>query len=85
MATTIENLGYEKFVSKTLLPSVRGAQMGRDSLTTDPPTDKKIYTKYVPLTDGYDRGGAYWGCNINGQRLYVEFTADLTWWRFVRK
>lgn len=32
---------------------------------------RKIYTKSVPLTDGYDRGGAYWGI---GTPLMCDYT-----------
>jgi hypothetical protein len=80
MATTIQNLGYTKFVGQT--NTTHGAQHGRGSSLSPRPTDQKIYEKHVPLTEGYDRGGAYWGI---GSPLYLEFTADLTWWRFVRK
>ena len=59
-----------------------GAPMGRKS---DPeynkPIDKKVFDCAVPLSQGYDKGGAYWGSPSN---LRVEYTKDLTYVRFYR-
>lgn len=41
----------------------------------------KVYQKRVPLNQGYDNGGAYWGI---GSPLYVRFTKDLTFIQFFR-
>lgn len=59
-----------------------GAPMGRRS---DPeytkPMDRKVFDCAVPLSQGYDRGGAYWG---NPNNLRVEYTKDLLYIRFYR-
>jgi len=41
----------------------------------------KVYTKKVPMCEGYDLGGAYWGYPHN---LYVNFTKDLSYIEFYR-
>jgi len=71
-----------------------GAPMGRFNKGERPPAITKgrscimfkkhqpvIYTKHVPLIEGYDNGGVYWGI---GAPLYVEFTPDLTYISFYR-
>ena len=56
--------------------------MGRGSNTeSQKPTDKRIFDRAVPLSQGYDRGGAYWGTPSN---LRVEYTSDLVYVRFYR-
>lgn len=57
-----------------------GAPMGRSNIGQRP-KNKRIYTKQVKLTDGYDQGGAYWGI---GRPLYVDFTPDLSYIEFYR-
>lgn len=42
----------------------------------------EIYERMVPLTEGYDAGGAYWGI---GPRLYVRYSADLNHIEFYRQ
>lgn len=72
----------------------RGAPMGRANKGTYPETvvrgrncrickcdQTKVYTRRVPLIDGYDNGGAYWGI---GKPLYVEYTKDLSFVNFYR-
>lgn len=71
-----------------------GAPMGRSNIGNHPVTvtrgksgrickcdQTRVYQKHVPLTDGYDNGGAYWGI---GKPLYVFFTADLSYIEFNR-
>ena len=60
----------------------RGASMGRSAVMTDRETSVRFYLRKVARdSQGYDRGGAYWGC---GGELYEAFTADgaefLTLW-----
>lgn len=57
-----------------------GAPMGRQSVGKKP-TDKKVFDCAVPLTDGYDKGGAYWGWPNN---LRVKYTKDLSYIDFYR-
>lgn len=57
-----------------------GAPMGRISCG-EPPLHKKIFDSAVPLTQGYDKGGAYWG---NGDPLRVRYTQDLNYVEFYR-
>jgi hypothetical protein len=40
-----------------------------------------VYEKRVPLIEGYDMGGAYWGI---GPELRVRFTKDLSYVEFFR-
>jgi hypothetical protein len=42
----------------------------------------KIFDCKVELTDGYDKGGAYWGMPNN---LRVQYTKDLKYINFYRK
>ena len=42
----------------------------------------KIFDCKVPLTDGYDNGGAYWGI---GSELRVSYTKDLSYINFYRR
>lgn len=42
---------------------------------------KRIFDCAVPLTEGYDAGGAYWGIPSN---LRVSYTKDLTYIHFYR-
>jgi len=59
-----------------------GAPMGRFSnLESYKPHDKRIFDRAVPLQQGYDKGGSYWGYPSN---LRVEYTADLVYVRFYR-
>jgi hypothetical protein len=43
--------------------------MGRRS--TPMLVGERHYVRRVPLVDGYDPGGAYWGCNSIGHLLFV--------------
>ncbi len=69
-----------------LVPKVNtayGAPMGRISDSIDKkPKDIKIYDRAVPMIDGYDKGGAYWGI---GKQLRAEYNKDLSYIRFYRK
>ena len=67
-----------------------GAPMGRSNLypivngTEYKPT-KGTFTRRVHLNSGgYDRGGAYWGHDMDSP-LFVEYTPDLAYIRFFRK
>lgn len=58
--------------------------MGRpDRGTEEDAKGKRIYRRRVYLTvdRAYDKGGAYWGI---GAPLYVEFTLDKSYVRFIR-
>jgi hypothetical protein len=57
-----------------------GAPMGRSD-KGEKPSDCRIFDRYVPLTDGYDKGGAYWGL---GPQLRVKFSQDGTYVEFYR-
>ena len=46
-----------------------GAPMGRPSQPLD--TQGRLYARRVPLMEGYDRGGAYWGERLPGHSLYA--------------
>jgi len=71
-----------------------GVPMGRPNIGTQPHTitsgshgrifkinQPKIYDKQIPLTQGYDKGGVYWGL---GTPLHVRFTPDLSYVEFYR-
>jgi len=71
-----------------------GAPMGRANIGNEPVTitrgrncricksdQVKVYDKHIPLTDGYDMGGAYWGL---GRPLHVRFTKDLSFVEYYR-
>ncbi len=58
-----------------------GAPMGMDSWGKKP-TDKRVFCRSVPLIDGYDRMGAYFGFPSN---VFVEYTKDMEYVRFFRK
>ncbi len=82
---------------KDLIPTVSakyGAPMGRSNVGSQPVTvirgnngrickcdQTKVYDKRVPMQDGYDLGGAYWGYPHN---LRVRFTKDLSYIEFYR-
>ncbi|MEO7047750.1 MAG: hypothetical protein ABI091_20800 [Ferruginibacter sp.] len=72
-----------------------GAPMGRYNVGSQPMTitsgnncrivkknQIKVYEKKVPMIDGYDIGGAYWGYPHN---IYVRFTKDLSYIEYFRK
>ena len=57
-----------------------GAPMGRNpSVLTE--SYGRIYDRKVSLTDGYDKGGAYWG---NGPELRVKYSLDGLYYEFYR-
>jgi len=58
-----------------------GAPMGRNG-TGKKPDNGKVMVSKVPMMDGYDMGGSYWGLPHN---LYVEYTKDLKYIHFFRK
>jgi len=57
-----------------------GAPMGRADYGKKPTTGK-TYDSPVPLSEGYDKGGAYWGWPNN---LRVKYTKDLEYVEFYR-
>ncbi len=70
----------DKIITK--VNSKYGAPMGRGSNDINlKPTDRKVFDCAVPLYQGYDKGGAYWGYPSN---LRVEYTKDLLYVRFYR-
>lgn len=58
-----------------------GAPMGRQSVGLKP-TKKTVFDCRVNLTQGYDKGGVYWGC---GSELRVSYTKDLSYINFYRR
>lgn len=59
-----------------------GVPMGRRSIgTQNPPIHKKLFDCAVPLNQGYDKGGAYWGI---GDPLRVRYTKDIDYVDFYR-
>ncbi len=91
LKSELENIGYELEVvsasdyaySKILckVNAKYGAPMGRNNVGNPYPDGQRIYDRRVILSQGYDKGGAYWGI---GAPLRVEFTADLSFVRFYR-
>lgn len=72
----------------------RGAPMGRNNVGKQPVTvtsgpncrifkknQVKVYDCYIPMSGGYDRGGAYWGLPDN---VRVRYTKDLSYIEFYR-
>lgn len=63
----------------------RGAPMGRADKQGDPDYCGKLNLRAVPLYDGgYDKGGAYWGCNTGGEYLFCAWSPDGSIARFLR-
>lgn len=58
-----------------------GAPMGRANVGKEP-TGKKIFDSPVKLSEGYDKGGAYWG---NPSNLRVRYTKNLQYINFYRQ
>ena len=69
---------------KILCPSVNcmyGAPMGRGDAGKSP-NGKQVYDCSIPLdSQGYDRGGAYWGV---GRPLRCKYTKDFSYVEFYR-
>lgn len=65
----------------TKVNTLYGAPFGRFNKGTFPKQPTKVYDKKVPLIDGYDKGGAYWGV---GKELRVKFTPSLDYIEFYR-
>jgi len=61
-----------------------GAPMGRNDVGSYPLPfeNEKVIQSKVPMCEGYDMGGSYWGLPHN---LYVEYTKDLKYIHFFRK
>jgi hypothetical protein len=58
-----------------------GAPMGRSNIGIKP-NNKKIFDSRVLLSQGYDKGGVYWGV---GSELRVSYTKDLLYINFYRR
>ena len=58
-----------------------GAPSDRGDVGTRP-TDKRIFDRQVPISQGYDGGGVYWGM---GNPLRVSYTEDLEYIHFYRE
>lgn len=69
---------YDSLVSKVDVR--RGAPMGRAN-KGERPVNETIYDRYVPLNEGYEKGGAYWGL---GEPLRVAYNKDLTFIKWYR-
>jgi hypothetical protein len=81
----LQIIDSRKAISKILHPvnSKYGAPMGRLSVGNGKENATgKVFDSPVPLYDGYDKGGAYWGYPSN---LRVKYTADLSYIEFYRK
>lgn len=62
----------------------RGAPMGRYNKGNILDRQGRVYDRYVPIdSQGYDRGGAYWG--LSSDRLRVTFDSTLSYIRFYRE
>lgn len=75
-------MNSQKAYNKLLAPvnCKYGAPMGRANIGV--PTGERIYDREVIInSQGYDKGGAYWGI---GRDLRVSYNKDLTYVRFYR-
>ena len=54
--------------------SIYGAPMGRRS--NNIPEGTKVYLRSVPIVDGYDPGGAYWGMPSNLYCAWAEVDGE---------
>lgn len=61
-----------------------GAPMGRPNVgTVDPDSrSKRVHLRRVPLHEGYDPGGAYWGDRPRGVMLFCAWHRD-GWVRYL--
>jgi hypothetical protein len=55
--------------------------MGRPTYEGDPDTTERLYVRHVPLSEGYDPNGTYFGC---GEPLYWIATKDCEVDRMIR-
>lgn len=62
--------------------SHRGAPFGRPSIG-EAPAPKLLIARPVPLEDGYDGGGAYWGGRPPGVRLWCVFDPERAFVRYL--
>ena len=60
-----------------------GAPMGRSDAGVCE-EGQKLIMRFVPLPDGYDGGGAYWGLNSPGAFLWCAYNADRSIVRYGR-
>lgn len=61
-----------------------GAPMGRTDHIGGPDYTGRLNVRPVPLNQGYDGGGAYWGVNTGGEYLFCAFNAARSIIRFFR-
>ena len=91
-----QSIKYQRTIDKiiTKVSSIYGAPMGRPNVGSQPVTitsgpnckilkknQVKIYDCAIPMSGGYDRGGAYWGLPDN---VRVRYTKDLSYIEFYR-
>lgn len=60
-----------------------GAQMGRYDKGPAPDGYAKVTMRRVRLSQGYDRGGAYWGDRPRGLMLFCAWTRDRSFIRYI--
>lgn len=58
-----------------------GAPTGRRNIFRKETTGERIYDCRIPMSGGYDKGGAYWGIPDN---VRVRYTKDLSYVEFYR-
>lgn len=74
----MENWNINRVI--TPLNTKLGAPMGRPNKGNEEDfKGVRVYDKRVPLIDGYDKGGAYWGV---GHELRVKFSSELNFIKF---
>lgn len=60
-----------------------GAPMGRPAIGGELEPGEPVTVRSVPMAQGYDGGGAYWGDRPAGVRLFCIWNAARTFIRFV--
>lgn len=76
-----------KTIDKIITPvnTKFGAPMGRSNVAIEGRENLPLYDSRVRLdSDGYDKGGAYWGFNL-WHPLRVKYNKSLTHIEFYRK
>lgn len=58
-----------------------GAPMGRGSRGVNQPDYCKVFDRKVPMSQGYDKGGAYWGLPHDLRVAYSEDLQYVYWYR----
>jgi hypothetical protein len=60
-----------------------GARLGRPAIGGTPDRPERLNLRPVPLSQGYDGGGAYWGVRPLGVRLWCAWTRDRSYVRWI--